>query len=205
MMEEKREKGKTLPSDSQLVARLYARDEEALVALKEKYGRLCMHIARNITGSHEDGEECTNDALLAVWHSIPPKRPENLRTYICCLARHAALNRYHYHAAVRRGGGSDGELSRRNYDVALDALAETIPAADRAEDGMEIHRLTEALNHFLRDLPVEERRIFLLRYWAGEPVKDIAAREGISAHSCTVRLSRMRGRLNRFLQEKGVY
>ena len=80
-------------NDNEIVARFFARDADAVGAAQEAYGRYCLIVARNITGSDEDAEECLNDALLAAWNSIPPKRPESLRGYLGKLTRNIALHR----------------------------------------------------------------------------------------------------------------
>ena len=186
--------------DNYMMEQLYARGcdaEEALAALQEKYGKLCIHLAENITGSRQDAEECAADAMLAVWNSIPPARPEKLSAYVCRLARNAAINRYHYNHAARRGG-------QKNYDLLLDELAEWIPSPLHAEDAADAHALAEALNRFLRGLSGKDRKLFLRRYWLGEPVAALAVQAGMTAHGCTVRLSRIRRKLEKFLQDEGV-
>lgn len=43
------------------------------------------------------------------------------------------------------------------YDLALDELEERIPASFDLETELEIRELTEYINRFLADLPVEDR------------------------------------------------
>ena len=63
--------------EKQIIAMLWKRDEYGLKLLQEQYSAKLMTLACNFV-SVEDAEECVNDVLLAVWHSIPPKKPDNL-------------------------------------------------------------------------------------------------------------------------------
>lgn len=69
--------------DDLCILELYAeRSEAAVRQTDEKYGRYCRRIAYDILQSDEDAEECVNDAYMRAWNSIPPKKPENLRTFL---------------------------------------------------------------------------------------------------------------------------
>ena len=69
--------------DDLCILELYAERSEAVVRqTDEKYGRYCRRIAYDILQSDEDAEECVNDAYMRAWNSIPPKKPENLRTFL---------------------------------------------------------------------------------------------------------------------------
>lgn len=47
--------------DNEILRLFNERDEDALRAVSEKFGRLCGSIARNILHNSEDVEECLND------------------------------------------------------------------------------------------------------------------------------------------------
>ena len=63
------------PDDRTIIEQLYRRDESALQAVSARYGSLMLSLARQITGSEQDAEECVNDALLELWRSVPPASP----------------------------------------------------------------------------------------------------------------------------------
>ena len=65
--------------DKRIIELLFARDEQALREIEEKYGGLCRYIASNVLAMNEDIEECCNDILLAIWNAIPPDCPADLR------------------------------------------------------------------------------------------------------------------------------
>ena len=59
--------------DSQIIAFLFQRSEQAIRAMQEKYGGLCRSIVSNILPDFRDVEECVSDTYLRVWRSIPPQ------------------------------------------------------------------------------------------------------------------------------------
>ena len=68
--------------DEKIVELYLARNENALLQTKQKYDRYLNYIAYNILYSDLDAEECTNDAYLATWNSIPPSKPRFLKAFI---------------------------------------------------------------------------------------------------------------------------
>ena len=61
--------------DRDVIDLLFARSEDGLTLLRERYGKLCRRIAMNLLGNAQDAEECESDVCLAVWNTIPPNRP----------------------------------------------------------------------------------------------------------------------------------
>lgn len=80
--------------DEEIIALFFERSEQAIEALRDKYGVPVRCVARNILGSRQDAEECENDTYLGCWNSIPPHRPDPLKTYVCRIARNLAVTRF---------------------------------------------------------------------------------------------------------------
>ena len=179
--------------DKQIIELFFARKESAISELSRKHGTLCQKIAFNILNNEADAEECVSDAYLAVWKTIPPQRPQFLLSYVCGIVRNISLTRYHHITAEKRNSF---------YDVALDELADCIP--DTEHDSTETEELSEALNEFLRSLPKNDRVMFVKRYWYSEAVSDIAKSFQTSPHYISVKLSRIREKLRKFLEKKGI-
>lgn len=180
--------------DGAIIRLFFERSEEAIAALGQKYGGACQRLAVNILGSSRDAEECVSDACLAVWNTVPPRRPDPLSTYVLRITRNLALKRFHQNTALKRNS---------HYDAALEELAELLPAADTAETALEQRELAAALNRFLDTLDKKERALFLRRYWYGESVSAIAAFFDLRANSVSQQLSRTRKKLGRFLEKEG--
>ena len=176
--------------DCQIVELYFARDEQAVRATDEKYGRLCRSIARSLLPDPEDSEECVNDAYLGVWNTIPPQRPDPLLSYVCRIVRNLALKKYHENTAQKRNS---------YYDAALDEIADCIPASYSVEDEVLVKDLANAINGFLETLDPQSRIMFIRRYWHADSVEEIAALFHKSNHYISVRLSRIRKALKQHL------
>ncbi len=182
--------------DGEILALFEARSECALEELSGKYGKLCGQVAENILKNRSDAEECVNDALLASWNTIPPQRPNPLKTYVLRLVRNLAVTRYHRNTAQKRNSF---------YDAALDELAECLAAPEDAEDRLTAGELTALLDRFLNTLKADDRVLFVRRYWYGDSVAHAAKRVGLRPGSASVRLSRLRDKLRIILHKEGYW
>ena len=181
--------------DSKIIELFYERSENAIIELGRKYGDTCKNIAVNILKNEPDAEECVNDTYLGAWNTIPPKRPDQLRSYICRITRNLAIKKYHKNTAEKRNS---------YYDVALDELEDCLASPSTVENELDANRLAELFDDFLDGLDKENRVMFVRRYWFSESISDIAARFGIGEHAVSARLLRIREKLRRYLSEKGV-
>ncbi|WP_434310492.1 RNA polymerase sigma factor [Hominifimenecus sp. rT4P-3] len=181
--------------DSKIIELFYARSEEAIQELSKKYGSVCGKIARNILNNNLDAEECVNDAYLGAWNTIPPQNPKPLQTYIYRLVRNLSITKYHANTAAKRNS---------YYDVALDELEECLSSRITVESELAGKELSQLLDCFLDTLDQENRVMFVRRYWYSDSVADIAARLGMKPNHVSVRLSRIRGRLKKYLQKEDV-
>ena len=182
--------------DKRILLMLHNRDERALKESEQLYGTLCRSVARSILDSHEDAEECMNDALLQIWNAIPPAKPENYCAYLMKTVRNLALNRY---KARHRGKRGSGQVSQ-----ALDELAEIFPAADNVEKELEQRELINTVTEFLQGLPEKQRNLFIYRYWQSEAIADLAALFDMTENHVKVTLARLRKRLQKHLREEGL-
>jgi len=180
--------------DNKIVALFYERSEQAIVELSQKYGKLCGHIAYNILNNSQDAEECVNDAYLGAWNTIPPHKPDSLRTYILRIVRNIAVTKYHANTAMKRNS---------HYDVALDELETCLSSPLTVESAVFAKELPHLLDRFLYSLDTQSRVMFVCRYWFGEPVNDIAQKFKMRPNSVAVRLARTRDRLRKFLMKEG--
>ena len=182
--------------DYRIIELFFGRQEQAIMELSEKYGNLCYKIAMNILNNRQDAEECVNDTYLASWNNIPPERPKPLRTYVCRIVRNLSIKKFHSNTALKRNSF---------YDVALDELESCIPSAATLEDAVDAEELAERINRFLETLDEKDRIMFVRRYWFSDFVSEIAAKFQMSSHNATVRLTRIRKKLEKFLLKEGFY
>lgn len=182
--------------DSEILDLYWARDERALAETQASYGNYCHSIAWRILNDREDAEECVNDTWMRAWNAIPPKRPERLNLFLGTITRNLALDRWKGRNTMKRGGGETM--------LALDELAECVPAANSTEETVEAAELKRLLNQFLHTLPERECNVFLRRYWYVEEYESIAKRYGMRLNTVKTSLFRTRGKLKRFLEGEGV-
>ena len=194
MGEAGRKEGESL-EDGKIVALFFERSEQAIVELSNKYGAMCHKVADNILNDKLDSEECVNDAFLAVWNTVPPQKPDPLSSYVCRIVRNLALKKYHENTALKRNS---------IYDVSLDEIADCIPASYSVEDEAAAGEVAGMINSFLETLDRQSRIMFVRRYWHADSIEDLAALFHKSRHYVSVRLSRIRKALKKYLVEKGV-
>ena len=180
--------------DSKIIELFFARVEQAIVELSEKYGTVCGRIARNILKNDLDAEECVNDTYLAAWNTIPPQKPNPLRTYIFRIVRNISIARYHANTSVKRNS---------IYDVALDELENCLAATLTVEQEISAKELSLQIDRFLDTLDKENRVMFVRRYWYSDSISDIAEMFQITNHNVSVRLSRTRDKLKTHLKKEG--
>ncbi len=181
--------------DSKIIELFFERSEQAIIELSNKYGAKCNRVANNILNNRQDSEECVNDAYLAAWNTIPPQRPDPLLSYVCRITRNLALKKYHENTARKRNS---------IYDVALDEIADCIPASYSVEDEVAAKEVARLVDSFLETLDRESRVMFVRRYWHADSIEDLAGLFNRSRHYVSVRLSRTRKALGRYLTGKGV-
>ena len=182
--------------DREIVQLYWDRSEKAVFETGARYGRYCRAVADRILQDTRDAEECVNDAYLRAWNAIPPARPADLRTYMGKIVRNLALNRWEKRNAEKRGAGQ--------VPLALEELAECLPATDDVERAAEDGVVRDALDHFLAALPERTRKVFVRRYWYLSSVREIAKDYGMSESAVTVTLFRTRSKLKTALEEEGI-
>lgn len=176
--------------DKAIVKLLFDRSEEGLTRLKDKYGRMAASIARNVLHDEEDAKECVNDALLALWNTIPPEDPAHLCAYFLAVTRNLALKRYR---------------DRENPTVALEELSDVLPSDERIDDALSKKELKELLEGWMRKQSKRDLYIFMRRYWYFERVCDIAAALHLPERTVYHRLTRLKEDLNAYLAENQVF
>lgn len=119
--------------DTAILDLYWARDERAITETQKSYGKYCYSIAYHILHDREDTEECLNDTWMRAWNAIPPKKPNRLELFLGTITRNLSFDRWKGRHAQKRGNGT--------MDMALDELAECIPAAHDTESIVEAAEL----------------------------------------------------------------
>ena len=142
--------------DAGIIELFFERSEQGIRELDIKYGKACRKLSYNIVNDRQDAEECVNDAYLGAWNAIPPVKPDPLLTYICKIVRNISLNLYHRKEAAKRSS---------HYTIAMEEIEACIAATNAVEAEIEAVELAHIIERFLDTLTVENRVLFMRRYW----------------------------------------
>ena len=178
--------------DKEIIGLFFERDERAVDETMKKYGARLRRLALSFLGDERDAEECVSDAMLSLWRTVPPNKPDELFGYLARLTRCRAFNLIERRRAVKRSVQLV-ELTKE--------LSECIP--DPAQS-FEQSELAELINSFLAGLKPEKRRVFVLRYIIGYSIKEISKETGFSESKLKTLLLRLRKQLKDYLKGKGV-
>jgi RNA polymerase sigma-70 factor (ECF subfamily) len=184
-------------TDKEIIDLYWRRDEAAIAATADTYGKYCHSIAYHILRNEEDAEECVNDTWLNAWKSIPPQRPQRLSTYLGKLTRNLSLNRHTLLTAQKRGMGQ--------VELTLQELEECVPASADLEQIAEEMVLVNAIEVFLRSQSRTARNIFVGRYWYLYSIRELADTYSMSESKVVSLLFRMRKKLKLHLEKEGIF
>lgn len=88
--------------------------------------------------------------------------------------------------------------------MALEELEGCLSSPNRVEEELEVKELVSLIERFLDTLSSENRVIFIRRYWFSDSYSDIGRLVNISEKNVSVRLTRIRKLLRKYLIERGV-
>jgi RNA polymerase sigma-70 factor, ECF subfamily len=154
-------------SDEDAIARLQARDSNALNLLFDRYARLVLSIALRILRDYGESEEVMQDVFFYVYQKASLFEPSrgSAKSWIVQIAFHRALDR-------------KAHLSRRGFYVGtdIDPLHDTLLGHSDLEQevGSEMNRAH--LERAFEDLPEIQRRTLNLFYFQGFELREISER-----------------------------
>ena len=179
-------------TDRSIIELLKERDERGLTEIEQAYGGRLRRIAESLL-SKEDAEECVNDLYLALWKHIPPDEPVNLPSYMGAILRNLARDRWK----------AENRAKRRAEIVAFsEEMAGCMrdPRADTEAEAILIVR--DVVNGFLKKQKPEKREMFILRYWYGMSIGEIAERYGCTVAKAEKTMTRMQAAMKKAIREE---
>ena len=172
-----------------IISLFWARSETAITELGKKYDRLARSVAMNILHDRLDTEECMNDSYLGMWNSLPPEKPQILPAFFTAITRNLALKLYRYKSASKR-------------NAIMEELTDYVTSVPSPEE--EINYAADIISYFLSTYDKPSRVLFMRRYYLGESIADAAKAVGMTENHAGVKLSRMRAKLKKILEEEGI-
>lgn len=181
--------------DNKIIELYWDRNEAAIEETSQKYGNYLTAIANRMLTSTEDAKECVNDTYHGAWNSIPPNKPGNLKTFLAKILRNKVLMRIRaYHAAKR---------FNPSVIQSIDELETIIPDGRDFVQELEAKELAAFISGFLHGRKVQERQLFVRRYFYYEDIKTIAKSLGFSESKVKMTLKRTRDALAVELKKEG--
>jgi len=153
--------------DRPLMARVEARDADALAELYDRHAGRLLALARRVLGDSGEAEEVLQEVFLFVWRSaasFDPARGSAL-TWLLIVTRSRAIDRLR----TRRGGSRPEVRS-------LEDLAEPPASEDDVEANTTGRQWETLCRSAVRELPEDQRRALELAYFDGLTHQEIAER-----------------------------
>lgn len=180
--------------DKRIIELYFQREEDAIMETDRAYGGKLYSLADRIVRSHEDSQECVNDTYMKAWDTIPPQHPTYFFAYLAKICRNFAFGRLDWRNAAKR----QAEV------VALTQEMEMCIPDNSREAKAEGKAIGIAISSFLEGLTLENRLIFMRRYWYCESIAEISQRYGITESKVKTRLHRIRIQLRTHLEKEGI-
>lgn len=182
-------------TDERIVELYLARNEQAIIETKDKYGNRLKYVSYNIVQDEGSAEECENDTYLNTWNSVPPNEPRGyLFAYLARIIRNLSLNRIRNGKALKR---------QSDYVEITDELSSCIADSQDTEGSFDCIVLSKLISRFIRSLPELNQTLFVRRYWYLDSISQAAQSLGISEANAKIRLFRIREQLKSYLEKEG--
>ena len=194
-MKSNNSKPQNILPDETIIDLYWQREERAISATDQKYGKYLYTIAYNIMSNRLDCEECVNDTYLNTWNAIPPKRPTAFALFLSKIIRNLSLERFRKEHASKR---IPSELV-----VSLDELNDCMVCNKSAEEEFLIHDMIRILNEYLDTLTDRQMYIFVWRYYHCDTVRQIAKMLSMSEVTVHRELAAIRAGLKECLAREG--
>lgn len=175
------------------IPRLKAGDTSVLEAIMQECTGYVYTIIQNFSRnklSQEDVEELTADVFVQLWRSRERLHDDApLSPYLAAIARNSVKNRF-------RAMGKHLPVRQSLDDLALSDQTDLCREAEQEE-------ALVCLIHGLNTLSEIERELIIRFYFYGEKTSEIAASLCLTDAAVRVRLHRSRGKLRKFMIERG--
>ncbi len=152
-------------SDEELLRRIADGDQDALLTLYDRYGRLVYSLAYKVLQDHQLAEEVTQDVFTRVWKAAATFDPKKSRftTWLTSITRNRAIDILRRRRARGLTGAGEAELNT---------------AITRADERFspEHHLRSLAVREALEQLPPAQREVLELAYFGGLTQREIAER-----------------------------
>jgi RNA polymerase sigma factor (sigma-70 family) len=179
--------------DGQLVQLVAERDDGALEALYDRYGKAAYSLARRILTDELLAQDVVQEVFLSLWRNA--RRFDagrgTVATYLLSMTHHRAVDVVRREENLRRRRTSD-EVLEFEPDPAPGVEAEAEAAERRAE-----------VRAALAQLPPAQREALALAYFGGYTQREVASLVGVPLGTVKTRMAAGMRKLKEALREAG--
>jgi RNA polymerase sigma-70 factor (ECF subfamily) len=161
----------TRAADAALIARVAARDENALATLYDRYAPLLVSLAERILGDRAAAEDTVQEVLLEVWNRAATYDPDRASpsTWLILRLRSRAVDRLRS-AQVR---------ARAVDEASKESAAESRHASPEGPANVWFSERQARVRGALAELPADQRQVLEWTFFDGLSQREIAARHGV--------------------------
>lgn len=173
-----------------ILRRMRGRDPAALEALMDRYIPYVSAVVWNILRywmQPEDAEEVVSDVFLAAWEQAEDLKAGCVKAWLGAVARNKAKNK----------------LRQLGKDLPLEEDVLDIPGGDDPADAAQRAEERSCVKQALKELPQEDREIFLRHYYYAQTVREISEKMALNESTVKTKLRRGRMRLKDLLTRWG--
>ena len=172
--------------DEDLVRRCRDGEEDAFSELYCRYRHPVLSTAYRILRDAQEAQDATQEIFLKVHRALPGWEPgrSRLSTWLYRLASNHAVDCWRVQSRRRRSALDGGQAIESSLCLGVPVRMET------PHDVLERKETTGRLRHCVDLLPKSQKRVFILRYWHGLRLYEIARREGLHLGTVKSLLSR---------------
>ena len=173
-----------------LAQNLKKHNEKALEEIMEKFTPLVATIIYNISNgrlSTSDIEELVADTFIALWNNAENFQDENIKGYLCSIAKNKAKNKL-----------------REIKPVQLIDIEDTVIFDDFSfSEDIENKAISAELLNAINEIKEPDREIMIRHYYYYQSVYKIAEIIDINAETVKSKIRRTRAKLKAYLEERG--
>ncbi|MBX3075200.1 sigma-70 family RNA polymerase sigma factor [Candidatus Obscuribacterales bacterium] len=182
----------TAIADAELVGKTRAGDNKAFEVLVRRYQKLVYNIIYQMIRNHDSASDLTQDTFLKAYKALPGfDTTKSFKPWLLKIATNSTLNTIR----DQKGQQSLEELLEVNPQA---EPASTEDVEQEVEWRVSQHMLFDALGQ----LPIQQRKTFVLRYQQDLPYEEIAEISELSVSSVKSLLFRARENLRKILSEQ---
>lgn len=184
--------------DSQLVARLRDKDDDAFVDLLRRHGPKLLAVARRLMRSEDDARDCFQESMLTVSSRIADFRGDSaLSTWLHRIVVNTCLQKLRKASTRSEAFIDDLMPSFDDRDCRIGESSVPVPTPQVLLEQAETRRIVRAA---IDDLPDAFRTVLVLRDIEGLSAAEVAELLEIERNLVNVRLHRARAALKKLLE-----